>query len=137
MWFEDTRHGQGVMTFARGGGYEGQWQYDKQSGHGHCVFPSGDKYTGALSSASSSCAFTLLVEQDNGSTDSCMAKARCCTAPGMSTTVNGSSMVVMAKETFRYAGERLFASVRVLNRRSTHGGASTRGSGHRYVDGRP
>jgi hypothetical protein len=46
MWFEDTRHGQGVMTFARGGGYEGQWQYDKESGHGHCVFPTGDKYTG-------------------------------------------------------------------------------------------
>ncbi len=46
MWFEDTRHGAGVMTFARGGGYEGQWQYDKESGQGHCVFPSGDKYSG-------------------------------------------------------------------------------------------
>lgn len=81
MWFEDTRHGQGVMTFARGGGYEGQWQYDKECGHGHCVFPCGDKYTGLNSRLPPRLSFSPphnipAAFQANGLMASCMGKAR-------------------------------------------------------------
>ena len=42
----DKRDGRGVMVFASGLRYDGEWREDKAHGQGTCHYPDGQVYTG-------------------------------------------------------------------------------------------
>jgi hypothetical protein len=50
-WLNGQKHGSGIYTWGKkskwfGAKYLGNFQYDKKSGHGSLILPSGDKYVG-------------------------------------------------------------------------------------------
>ena len=48
QWKDNTRHGQGVMTWADGSKFEGEWREGKINGEGVQHFVSGDKYEASI-----------------------------------------------------------------------------------------
>jgi hypothetical protein len=47
-WKDDLRHGRGVLTSGSNDFmYDGDWEEDKRTGHGHCVIRGRESYTGA------------------------------------------------------------------------------------------
>ena len=46
IMFEGKRHGRGVMKYANGRQYEGQWEKDLRNGKGFERYPNGNSYYG-------------------------------------------------------------------------------------------